>query len=142
MFMQSSIGAVEVRRDNQTDHISIREVDENTYSTREYDHYMNTVIARMQEDMENYLLIERSLIDDITAAIVISQEMHERAKPKITIENFEKLEKCNDITNCSICFENMKDNIKLKCDHIYCSECIKKWLTERSNTCPTCRAEI
>jgi antitoxin component HigA of HigAB toxin-antitoxin module len=140
--MQSSIGAVEVRRDNQTDHISIREVDENTYSTREYDHYMNTVIARMQEDMENYLLIERSLIDDITAAIVISQEMHERAKPKITIENFEKLEKCNDITNCSICFENMKDNIKLKCDHIYCSECIKKWLTERSNTCPTCRAEI
>jgi antitoxin component HigA of HigAB toxin-antitoxin module len=142
MFMQSSIGAVEVRRDNQTDHISIREVDENTYSTREYDHYMNTVIARMQEDMENYLLIERSLIDDITAAIVISQEMHERAKPKITIENFEKLEKCNEITNCSICFENMKDNIKLKCDHIYCSECIKKWLTERSNTCPTCRAEI
>lgn len=142
MFMQSSIGAVEVRRDNQTDHISIREVDENTYSTREYDHYMNTVIARMQEDMENYLLIERSLIDDIAAAIVISQEMHERAKPKITIENFEKLEKCNDITNCSICFENMKDNIKLKCDHIYCSECIKKWLTERSNTCPTCRAEI
>jgi|TARA_B110000285_G_C14855369_1_gene481975 antitoxin component HigA of HigAB toxin-antitoxin module len=140
--MQSSIGAVEVRRDNQTDHISIREVDENTYSTREYDHYMNTVIARMQEDMENYLLIERSLIDDITAAIVISQEMHERAKPKITIENFEKLEKCNEITNCSICFENMKDNIKLKCDHIYCSECIKKWLTERSNTCPTCRAEI
>jgi hypothetical protein len=142
MFMQSSIGAVEVRRDNQTDHISIREVDENTYSTREYDHYMNTVIARMQEDMENYLLIERSLIDDITAAIVISQEMHERAKPKITLENFEKLEKCNEITNCSICFENMKDNIKLKCDHIYCSECIKKWLTERSNTCPTCRAEI
>ena len=142
MFMQSSIGAVEVRRDNQTDHISIREVDENTYSTREYDHYMNTVIARMQEDMENYLLIERSLIDDITAAIVISQEMHERDKPKITIENFEKLEKCNEITNCSICFENMKDNIKLKCEHIYCSDCIKKWLTERSNTCPTCRAEI
>mgnify|MGYP006100962121 FL=1 len=142
MFMQSSIGAVEVRRDNQTDHISIREVDENTYSTREYDHYMNTVIARIQEDMENYLLMERSLIDEISAAIVISQEMHERAKPKITIENFEKLEKCNEITNCSICFENMKDNIKLKCEHIYCSECIKKWLTERSNTCPTCRAEI
>jgi len=142
MFMQSSIGAVEVRRDNQTDHISIREVDENTYSTREYDHYMNTVIARIQEDMENYLLMERSLIDEISAAIVISQEMHESAKPKITIENFEKLEKCNEITNCSICFENMKDNIKLKCEHIYCSECIKKWLTERSNTCPTCRAEI
>tara|TARA_B110001469_G_C9440808_1_gene223299 strand:+ start:227 stop:649 length:423 start_codon:yes stop_codon:yes gene_type:complete len=140
--MQSSIGAVEVRRDNQTDHISIREVDENTYSTREYDHYMNTVIARIQEDMENYLLMERSLIDEISAAIVISQEMHESAKPKITIENFEKLEKCNEITNCSICFENMKDNIKLKCEHIYCSECIKKWLTERSNTCPTCRAEI
>jgi len=79
---------------------------------------------------------------------MIGQMCFRSGRPLVTAEisvnykNFEKLEKCNDITNCSICFENMKDNIKLKCDHIYCSECIKKWLTERSNTCPTCRTEI
>lgn len=72
----------------------------------------------------------------------IDIQQHNNSKSIISNENFEKLEKCNELTNCSICFENMKDNIKLKCDHVYCNRCIKKWLTEKSNTCPTCRKEI
>lgn len=137
MFMQSSVGAVEIRRNIQTDNISIVEVDEDTYSSREYDNYINHLVSTLNEDLENYMFLEAALVDAINESIQLSN-----AKPRITLEKFEKLEKCNDITNCSICFENIKDNVKLKCGHIYCSVCIKKWLTERSNTCPTCREEI
>ena len=28
---------------------------------------------------------------------------------------------------------------KLPCDHIFCSKCIQKWITESSNSCPICR---
>lgn len=137
MFMQSSVGAVEIRRNIQTDNISLVEVDEDTYSSREYDNYINHLVSTLNEDLENYMFLEAALVDAINESIQLSN-----AKPRITLEKFEKLEKCNDITNCSICFENIKDNVKLKCGHIYCSVCIKKWLTERSNTCPTCREEI
>jgi len=139
MFMQSSVGAVQIRRNNQTDNISLVEVeaDDDIYSSREYDIYMEELVSSLNRDMENYMFLETALINAINESIQLSN-----VKPKITVENFEKLEKCNDITNCSICFENIKDNVKLNCGHIYCSVCIKKWLTERSNTCPTCRAEI
>jgi len=38
--------------------------------------------------------------------------------------------------------ENKKLNVQLKCNHTFCKTCIKKWLTEKSNTCPTCRTEV
>lgn len=44
---------------------------------------------------------------------------------------------------CSICLEYLsKDNkiITLECDHIYHSQCIKKWLLkDKENSCPLCR---
>ena len=141
MFMQSSIGAVEIRRNVQTDNISIVEIDEDVYSSIEYDRYINNLVSRLDEDMRDYMLLEQRFIDAIRESLEF-QEFSSTVKPKITLENFEKLEKCDEITNCSICFENMKDNIKLKCNHIYCTGCIKKWLTERSDTCPTCREKI
>ena len=63
-------------------------------------------------------------------------------KNKLTDDEFKNLETCSDTTNCVICMDNKKSNIKLKCNHIFCKGCIKKWLTEKSNTCPTCRTEI
>tara|TARA_B100001758_G_scaffold105103_1_gene89974 strand:+ start:6193 stop:6573 length:381 start_codon:yes stop_codon:yes gene_type:complete len=66
----------------------------------------------------------------------------EEEKNKLTEVEFKNLETCGDITNCAICMENKKLNIKLKCNHIFCKGCIKKWLTEKSNTCPNCRTEI
>ena len=66
----------------------------------------------------------------------------EEEKNKLTGDEFKNLETCGDITNCTICMENKKLNIKLKCNHIFCKGCIKKWLTEKSNTCPNCRTEI
>jgi len=66
----------------------------------------------------------------------------EEEKNKLSDEEFKNLETCSDTTNCAICMENKKSNIKLKCNHIFCKSCIKKWLTQQSNTCPNCRLEI
>jgi len=45
---------------------------------------------------------------------------------------------------CIICKEEYVKNDKmkqLKCEHYFCEECIKKWLT-CNNTCPNCRISI
>lgn len=127
MFMESSIGGLEVRRNSETDEVSLIEITENTAAMLEYNYHINNLINTLNDDIASFFFID----DPINIE-----------KPIISIEQFEKLEKCSEITDCSICFENMKDNIKLKCDHIFCNRCIKRWLTEKSNTCPTCRSVV
>jgi len=39
---------------------------------------------------------------------------------------------------CTICLDQCKTYIKLKCTHIFHFKCIKKWARE-SNYCPICR---
>lgn len=49
----------------------------------------------------------------------------------------------NNIDNkCIICMDNLKNMIELECKHIFHIDCIKKWLIEYSNSCPTCRKII
>lgn len=53
----------------------------------------------------------------------------------------------NEKDICSICQEDIiKNEVKLKCSHIFCDECITKWFLECKNkekikTCPICRKE-
>jgi len=42
---------------------------------------------------------------------------------------------------CAICQEKMTSPIILRCNHIFCEDCVGEWF-ERENTCPLCRAEI
>ena len=63
-------------------------------------------------------------------------------KNKLSEDEFKNLDIYPEISNCAICMENKKLNIELKCKHVFCKGCIKKWLTEKSNTCPTCRTII
>ena len=44
---------------------------------------------------------------------------------------------------CSICYENPKDNmpLTLKCEHSFCEVCIVEWL-ERDPSCPICRCKV
>ena len=137
MFMHSSIGAVEIRGGDGRNGISIVRLSDSEYASREYEHRMNNIINSITMDINTYFSIE-----DLMIRIAIEESRKEVEKPKISLQSFEKLEKCKNLSNCSICFENMEDNIKLKCNHIYCEKCIKKWLTEKSNTCPVCRTEI
>lgn len=44
--------------------------------------------------------------------------------------------------NCQICMDKCKNNIVLKCKHIFCIDSISKWIINDNNTCPICRSTI
>ena len=62
--------------------------------------------------------------------------------PDIKLEDVNEL---NDDDNvCLICLEDYKNNDmikKLNCNHIFHSECLKKWLSVKA-VCPTCRNDL
>ena len=48
-------------------------------------------------------------------------------------------------TTCAICLESVTKEVKTSldcCDHIYCNECIKKWVTDVENSCPQCKRSV
>ena len=50
-----------------------------------------------------------------------------------------------DSPQCAICMDTYKTNrrvLRLPCGHLFCFECIGRWLTTQSATCPTCRLAL
>lgn len=46
------------------------------------------------------------------------------------------------MTECSICYETIKNQAKLdSCNHVFCVKCIKTWVRQ-NNSCPLCRQPI
>ena len=63
-------------------------------------------------------------------------------KRKCNNENY-----CNqhkkDCTICTICLEKCKKPKTLSCSHMYCGECISKWIyIELNMSCPNCRQNV
>ena len=57
------------------------------------------------------------------------------------LTNFVYEETPNQANDCAVCLEEFKNGnnvTKLKCGHLFCSDCIEKWLSN-SITCPCCR---
>ena len=51
----------------------------------------------------------------------------------------------NSQASCVICMDEFKKGIKvteLNCKHIFCTNCINKWLGESSRHCPICKSNI
>ncbi len=68
--------------------------------------------------------------------VLISGEIWKNGK---RIINFEKY---HGIEICSICYE-LKDNMILtRCRHIFCKDCIHKWVDSDNDRCPYCRQKI
>lgn len=44
-------------------------------------------------------------------------------------------------TECSICKDNVKETVVTSCQHVYCFECITRWLSQ-SSKCPDCRGNL
>lgn len=131
MWMTSNVRTLIVSRD-ENNTVSIDEVDPSEIPQQRQD-------THVMFHMPPLLLA-------LTQALVIGEDYYgidfEEEKHKLSEEQFQELKTCSEVTNCAICMDNKKMNIKLKCNHIFCKQCIKKWLTEKSNTCPNCRQVI
>ena len=43
--------------------------------------------------------------------------------------------------DCTICQDRLSDPVILRCNHIFCEDCVSEWL-DRESTCPLCRAIV
>ena len=62
----------------------------------------------------------------------------------IKSELYNTIDKTLQIEDCPICYEKFNDNSNVSilcCNHIFHSDCIKKW-GEINNICPLCRIQI
>ena len=47
------------------------------------------------------------------------------------------------LEECPVCFNSDETTIKIKkCNHMFCEDCIQKWLKSHKNTCPICRVNV
>lgn len=81
--------------------------------------------------------IETEMIQEINLDIL------EDVKVVLSAIEFEKIiitEESENGLECLICSEKKKILSKIKnCNHTFCKECIKTWLTEYNVKCPVCR---
>ena len=138
MWMSSNIRTLIVRRNQNNNNIYVEQIEDSEIPYIDYD---DIQVYNNREDIILHpilvALTHSMMVGDFDLTDNLEEEKH-----KLTEDEFKNLETCSNITNCAICLENKKLNIKLKCDHVFCKSCIKKWLTEKSNTCPNCRTEI
>ena len=75
-------------------------------------------------------LIERLFHDYVTNKNKLTESQYNDSVIKID----------KKIDECPICFNSSDNVIKIiKCEHIFCENCIEHWLKDHKNTCPICR---
>jgi len=54
------------------------------------------------------------------------------------------VEKIHEILQeCPVCLTSSETTVKIKkCNHVFCEDCIQKWLKSHKNTCPVCRVNV
>lgn len=105
-------------------------------------YYFQPVVIDMDTDED----ILHPLLIALSHSLILGEDIRatntEETKKTLSEDQFNELNFNQELSNCCICMENKKLNVQLKCNHTFCKMCIKKWLTEKSNTCPTCRTEV
>ena len=109
------------------------------------------------EDIKKYLL-SFLIIEDLTNALnlqytqnledvkcVLNNETLNNIPIVIYSETSDEIKNINNY--CAVCREiyNADDHKKLrilKCNHLFCCECIDPWLLNHSHKCPNCRVEM
>ncbi|KAL1475203.1 hypothetical protein MTO96_020053 [Rhipicephalus appendiculatus] len=56
---------------------------------------------------------------------------------ELTLDDYDP--RPSDHLICDICHSVLRSPVECSCRHIFCSDCIKKWVNKGVNTCPTCR---
>tara|TARA_R110000744_G_scaffold361588_2_gene469382 strand:+ start:2829 stop:3326 length:498 start_codon:yes stop_codon:yes gene_type:complete len=91
-----------------------------------YGEYVNRTTSNSVMSLINYCKknnIEYTLIDKNDNKITKYQD-----RGSIVFKKFE----------CPVCLDEKYVGLKLKCNHIYCSKCLRKWLKNNKH-CPYCR---
>ena len=88
------------------------------------------------------ILLSASFDDDQqeTAVGIMSVTDLDNVAPKVRYVH-------KDACACAICLDEFSVRTRrfvrhLPCGHTFCSTCIKKWVSEHSASCPTCRKEL
>jgi hypothetical protein len=79
--------------------------------------------------------------EDVTVALT-DTEFDEIESFEFKIDDNNKQNIRNDCLICLTDFCEDDQLKKLKCNHCFHTECIKKWICHQSNKCPICRTEI
>lgn len=134
--------------------LRIFENDNDTYYDNDYinENVQNDEIIRNINYMINGILTPENDVDinEIISIIVNDIIVEEQQIEVLTPEEFDILKNkkySNDdkYSNCDICLDEFKiDEIvkRTPCDHMYHSECLKKWICDKSSNCPSCRYDI
>lgn len=99
--------------------------------------YVIPILLRANSDLE-----DRDYINFIINSIFIDFVNDIINSDKLSKDEFDKLQEVNNCFECTICFENKEQGIKLECNHIFCKDCLEEWLTKTKNTCPVCRKVV
>lgn len=99
--------------------------------------YVIPVLFHNSSDLDNNDYIN-FIIDSIFTEFINSY--YERYI--LSTEDFNQLNRIDKDYDCNICMEEKKNGILLNCNHIFCEDCLREWLTKNKKTCPTCRKEV
>ena len=103
--------------------------------------YVIPVLLRVNSDVDerDYInFIINSIFTDFISDYINSYY----TEYKLSDEDFDKLNRIDKDYECNICMEEKEKGILLECNHIFCENCLKIWLTKSKKTCPTCRKEV
>lgn len=105
--------------------------------------YVIPILLRVNSDIE---LEERDYINFMINSIFadyISEYINTYyVDHKLSDEEFNSLPRIDRQYECNICMEQKEKGVLLDCNHIFCEDCLKEWLTKKKITCPTCRKEV
>eukprot|EP00347_Sterkiella_histriomuscorum_P012949 403366599 len=113
----------------------------------------------LQEQEESFYYLEQRNIKRQKISQNLSKnnkEMKSESKQKlsdfISDQDYVNLDNPEEDTTCSICCDQLKEQSvtfllgklgKIKCcSHVFCFDCIYKWMTEKCNQCPLCRVQV
>lgn len=108
-----------------------------TEATKFYSSQISTIIDITEEDYKFNNIDSKALLN-----LKVSLKL--KTKTKKIVNNVNNVENINSNTEklCPICFESDIDEMEqTRCDHLFCSKCIKIWLKE-NKCCPLCRCNI
>lgn len=92
---------------------------------------------------EDISIITSIINEDIQSLTgLMLNRLNEQQRTTISLEKFETLKKDNTLSECPICYNDKDNNVCLDCNHKFCNSCIKRWLTEKEDSCPICRKKI